>query len=499
MRLPSLDRPRLAHSSSPVPADVSNLNPFTGHTILRLRPEYQLESLYDLFDADDQDAGLDRLLTTLSRAGIGRSERITLDIRVEQILAIEAATDMPRDLGSLTTFWRLDSSDLTPQEIESLVDRLNAEEHADLVEVAYREGQAAPQILPEPSSGGGPCPGSFKVDETTFEPSHRGPQGINSDWANTLPGGTGGGIALVDIERNWCPSHDHLDLQSGAPATTIVGDPYETKCPDDGIHEPMIAREHGTAVLGVIKSKDAGQGVRGIAQDASPIHLVSYRFDCNKPSTTFACCSPHLAYAICRVCLLRAVGHYDTGDVLLLEYQHLVPGNLVGSGKTTVAMPAEVALHHLVAIHLAVQLKLTVVEPAGNSGLDLANWPNVPSLDPHHTAFFDSGAIVVGAACPSDDFPRHKDSNFGDRVDCFAWGANIRTLGACQDELNLVFGMTSGASAIIAGACLLLQSRSVQQGNGRMKPSEVRSLLADATTGITSTGIGVMPDLSKIL
>lgn len=115
-------------------------------------------------------------------------------------------------------------------------------------------------------------------------------------------------------------------------------------------------------------------------------------------------------------------------------------------------------------------------------------------------------------------------SNFGSRIDCFAWGDGISTTGDLTkpdyprpQDYTVGFTGTSGASAIIAGAALAIQGiaqvhrKGLTLSNKRFSPSELRSILSDWATGTLSVNsaptktnwnvdkIGVMPDLRKII
>jgi hypothetical protein len=94
-------------------------------------------------------------------------------------------------------------------------------------------------------------------------------------------------------------------------------------------------------------------------------------------------------------------------------------------------------------------------------------------------------------------------TNYGSRIDCYAWGENIVTLSYDGTDkfqsYTQGFGMTSGASAIIAGAALALQGIAAAK-DYRLSPSQMRSLLSDDGT-LNSGGLGtpsVNPSVDKI-
>jgi serine protease len=113
-------------------------------------------------------------------------------------------------------------------------------------------------------------------------------------------------------------------------------------------------------------------------------------------------------------------------------------------------------------------------------------------------------------------------SNIGSRIDCYAWGERIATTGDFDNPRRrdgyfdpnreffpgvFGFGGTSGASAIIAGVCLLTQHIGSilipASGNTRLNCAQMRALLRNPANGTSSNSpadkIGTMPDLAKII
>src|SRR6187399_1896178 len=102
-------------------------------------------------------------------------------------------------------------------------------------------------------------------------------------------------------------------------------------------------------------------------------------------------------------------------------------------------------------------------------------------------------------------------SNYGSRVDCFAWGGDISTCGGYprtgsgspQTAYMTDFAGTSGASAIVAGAAVLLQSWAAKHG-GMLSTARLREVMSDPYINTPSSApandrIGVMPDLRGII
>jgi subtilisin family serine protease len=100
------------------------------------------------------------------------------------------------------------------------------------------------------------------------------------------------------------------------------------------------------------------------------------------------------------------------------------------------------------------------------------------------------------------------DNTLG-RIDCYAWGEDITTsgdgwTGTSTTSYTASFGGTSGATPIVAGAAVLLQSwRTRTLGQPHYAPHRLRELLSEAgNTPSANPGtdrIGVMPNLRQII
>ena len=89
--------------------------------------------------------------------------------------------------------------------------------------------------------------------------------GIDADYAQTLDGGRGGNVRIVDAEYSWNRSHEDL-AKARAPGSSLEnGTPCDPFADILGIH----TTDHGTAVLGMLAGDDNGFGVTGLAPDAS--------------------------------------------------------------------------------------------------------------------------------------------------------------------------------------------------------------------------------------
>ena len=114
---------------------------------------------------------------------------------------------------------------------------------------------------------------------------------------------------------------------------------------------------------------------------------------------------------------------------------------------------------------------------------------------------------------------RWAGSNYGSRIDCYAWADSVYTTGDQNDAGEMVldpgaglnsqyisnFGGTSAASAIVAGAALLVHQMFQAILGTRLGPLQARYLLSAYGTpqapeyiGGNYASIGVMPDLAQI-
>ncbi|HEX3528187.1 MAG TPA: S8 family serine peptidase [Thermoanaerobaculia bacterium] len=333
-----------------------------------------------------------------------------------------------------------------------------------------------------------------------------GPTGVGAVEAWKIAGGDGAGIRFIDIEYDWKLDHDDL-IDAGI--TLISGTPSG----DSG------AVDHGTSVLGIVAAQDNGREVTGIAHGLASAHVISPLQAGNRRE--------NLAAAI-----IRSLPELRFGDVLLIELEMESDGLL----------PVEAERAVFEVLQLAANFGVLVVEPAGNGGQDLnkvmLNEGGKPrSLNRAKTEFQDSGALMVGGSRPlpnpsGGDLRHSRDpqSNYGSRVDCFAWAEGIMTtvssslfdepmslelwggrlaVASPRTPVSFVkycreFAGTSGASAILAGVSACVQGLAQQNLGFRLSPWQLRLLLRDPANGTHSLQpdidcIGVMPDLGTII
>ena len=300
------------------------------------------------------------------------------------------------------------------------------------------------------------------------------PVGVGAKCAWLELGGDGAGQNLVDLEEAWLLDHD--DLASHNSAVLF------------GVNTPAFGH-HGTAVLGIACAADNSTGCVGVAPNVASIGVVSVANGGWPPDA-----------------ILAAINQLPFGGVLLIEMQ------LHPSGTTAVNVPYEMVTIFFNAIRLATALGVTVIEAAGNGGNNLDTLAELGGtnriFDRNDPSFRDSGAVMVGSATSSTPHSRLAASNFGNRIDCYAWGENMASPWAngtaAPNIYTTSFGGTSGAAAVIAGVALSIQGMAQANLGYRFGPWQMRALLADIANGTSSANpaadkIGVMPDLCKII
>ena len=259
---------------------------------------------------------------------------------------------------------------------------------------------------------------------------------------------SGEGQHFVDVEQGWTLEHDSLRRSSdSAPLTGTIDD---------------ASRPHGTAVLGIVCGASTTGGYVGFAPRVASVHVAS------RVENVYDAISS----AVEKLVDLNRRDHASAGGVLLLETQAQLP-NPQGNNCN---LPIETNPDLFALVHKATKLGITVVEPAGNgcdavvpeTGIDLDDYADANGVRilRRDSPRGDSGAIVVGAARAKVQDGKHRrvgSSNYGSRVDCYAWGEGVvapwstgrapfATTGCAGD-----FGETSAAAAIIAGVALIVQ------------------------------------------
>ncbi|HFR4149044.1 TPA: S8 family peptidase [Bacillus cereus] len=309
------------------------------------------------------------------------------------------------------------------------------------------------------------------ADEPLFVEQHYlspSPEGIDIEYAWGVPGGDGAGQSVIDVERGWTLNHEDL---TNLQAQLLYGNIRDE------------SRGHGTAVLGIIAAQNNQIGCIGIVPNVKSVNVVSY-YNTGEQDA-----------------ILAAIPHLEPGDMLILETQVNI-GNQM--------LPIEVKPAVFDVIRLAVQNGIVVLEAAGNGGVDLdlyeANGKTI--FNRLSSSFCDSGAIMVGASSALHPHKRMSFSNYGSRIDCYAWGEGVVTCysdtSGDTKEYTHDFSGTSSATPIVAGAALAIQGIIQASRGNRLTPAEIRSILSNPTLGTMSENpmvdrIGVMPNLRAII
>lgn len=436
--------------------------------------ESEKQSLYDLVNAFELQGTSDLLrfmeeVTDLEEGEQLSTSRLIHSYSSEELFDLEMRakkTDWP-PLRSLLTYWRIDLRGLGGWRA---ILKYYTESKLDEVDFLYPELIASPANF-TPSNN--PMFGNQGYLQAA-------PQGIDAKhmWDNDV---FGTGVGFMDLEAGWDLNH-----------TEFFGKGIVVHSGENQIAPNL--QKHGTAVLGITIGDDNGtDGVgiapmKNLAQPNNKVRVVSHWRE--YPQNPDDILDNQVADAI-----LAAFRDMDFGDVLLIE---------VAWGLAE--WPAEKQVDVRDAIRLAVGVgEIIVVEAAGNGSYDLNGYKTFPKgeyiFQRNHPDSEDSGAIMVGASESDSLHNWLPTSNYGSRINCFAWGEDVFTTGYSPNVKG--FGGTSAAAAIIAGAAILLQSRYESLYSGqRLSPEKMRYYLS--TFG-TEQGpvhfdrkIGIMPNLAAI-
>jgi serine protease len=309
-------------------------------------------------------------------------------------------------------------------------------------------------------------------DQGYLHPAPKG-IGVEAAWPDMAgsgaPGGDGEGARFIDVEYGWDLDNIELKDRDNVPRVKLIGNP-----PGVNSSNPDY-KDHGTKTLAIILALDNNKGGVGVAPHVSAAHVVSIKIsetEVNRPDA-----------------ILYAVSQLGFGEVLVLPLQ------IGGTFLPIESVPLDFSI-----IRLATALGITVVEAAGNGGFDLDNpakYPNPSDWNVLRREHFDSNAVMVGASesvAVDGTYRRYSESNFGTRIDCFAWGENVRTLE------NSVHNGSSAACAIVAGAAIVVQGVMRKKRPPGLGPVELRKALqVGGTPCACGEGIEVMPNLCAIL
>ncbi len=400
-------------------------------------------------------------------SNLKRLFRVAPEDRLEQARTV-LQLQSKHELADLNNYYEITVTSVA--EAEALVNRLNK---LDIVEIAYVEPS------PEPAGDIDPPTPDYQPNQDYREAA---PSGIDADYANTLPGGDGAGVTIVDIEGAWQETHEDLDKAVGG----LIG----------GVELNDISwRNHGTAVIGELIAGDNGYGVTGICPVAD-IRMVSI----GSISTAAA--------------LYIAIDSLEAGDVILIELHAPGPHYDFQSRPDQLGY---VCMEYWQANYDAIQYAwakgITVVEAAGNGAENFDDTTIYGAL--FDTTYRNSHAIIVGAGYPAASLNsrwRQDFSNYGERVNLQGYGSGVYTTGygglfdGNGDEnqyYTAAFSGTSSASPIVTGAVACLQGYyKATYGGVPMTSDQIRDVLVATGSpqmGDTTEHIGPLPDLQAAI
>jgi len=431
----------------------------------------------------------------------------------------------------------------------------------NLVEWAHPQPRlqymTVPHNLPAvqaPSGSGGPSPVLTKAvlegdnDQGYLRATGTG---LNVDAATALDL-RGEGQTVIDAEGNW--NYAHVNLQLDPKKTTLDGITSNTMYPD------QLSIQHGTGVLGIVGAHDLGNGIVGIAP------AVEVRtFSPGVNGAGFLAFDGALSLISDYIQLYTdngSIGDNLGGQVVLIEgaaagqnvFKDCFEQNSNGVWSPTGCLPPESYGDEFDVIQSLQGLGAVVVEGSVNGNVNLDD-PKQQATDCSpkckNLGSDDSGALMVGASMGTT-LDREPTSNYGKRVNVFAWGKDVVTIGALTDTSTLfanpndpnpvgdhplsvpgdlnrqytkTFSGTSASTAIIGGVVALLEQYTqklytdpafaAQEGVASLKLSlkkyehvyldaaQVREILTDPDVGVSSTSpttpIGLQPDVGKAL
>jgi len=337
------------------------------------------------------------------------------------------------------------------------------------VDLAWVEPVAIPATLGFGETNRGPV-AVTDTDSDSFEQLQGylddAPDGIGALSMRSQAGALGAGVTVIDVEGGWLWGHEDLP----APVAEI----------GDQIDEQSW-RNHGTAVVGVIRGQDNGLGMTGIA----PLCAVG---------------SSSIGSQATSEAILAAGEQLGAGDVIVIEL-HAPGPEATGNGQQGY-VPMEFWQDNFDAIQTVTHRGIMVLEAAGNGQVDLDAAIYQGLFDPSQR---HSGAIMVGATNGSDLDPAWF-TNHGQRVDLNGWGFRVATLayGDLQGAPDFpeaqwytaFFSGTSSATPVVTGAVVSLTGMVRARHGFDLDARLARDLLR--LTGTTSNGpklIGARPDL----
>lgn len=448
-----------------------------------------------------------KLLFGQDEERLRRQQRTVVNAAVAHRTAAGPPSDSQGDLAQaeiptvpdLSSFYRVHAS---PDSHEQLLQDLNAQ---DDVEAAYIVPAGAPPqwiTVQAPFRDAPPTTPNFVSRQAYLGPA---PAGINAIYAQSLVGGKGEKMGVIDCEWGWRFTHeDLLQNSGGVVAGTNSTDTHNVN--------------HGTAVAGIISGDINNVGILGIA----PAAIFS--------ASSFEDQSTSIAIKV-------AADKLQRGDVILLEIHRGGPNRTSTFNDQQGYIAIEWWPHDFAAIQYAIAKGIVVVEAAGNGAENLDDvayerpgpgdvfppwWKN--PFNPNNPS---SGAILVGAGAPppgthgrdwGPDRSRLDFSNWGSRVDCQGWGREVTSTGGLGDGTGDLqggsedtwytdqFSGTSSASPIITGAVLAIQGIRKDFGRNPLTSEQLRTILRatgspqqDGFSAPATQRIGNRPDMKQLI
>ncbi len=362
-----------------------------------------------------------------------------------------------RELADLNHWFVVELSAATPR----AVDLANALLALDVVETAYLDTEPAP---PPVCADVAPTTPLWEGSQNYLQAA---PAGIDAYHAWSYhPGGNGPGTSfwVMDLEYNWCLTHEDLEVDAADVVTGSTVGPFDD--PD-----------HGTAVLGIYGACDNAYGMTGATPDITMKLLDTHTHGVNHA-----------------VCVAEAAARLLPGEVMLIEQQV--------SGPSGEFLPVEWVSATWDAIQTATANGIIVVEAAGNGGSNL----DAAAYGGWFGTGHDSGAILVGAAEQGTHSPR-ASTNYGATVDAHGYGVSVYSTGygtifssgsTCSQDYTSGFNGTSSASPMVTAAAVALQGIANAKYGIDLSPAQVREALRVGGTpqgAPAGNNIGPMPNL----
>jgi hypothetical protein len=381
----------------------------------------------------------------------------------------------------------------SPEVLPEIAKKLGA---LDSVDGAYVKPPAVPAIV---EGLRGRSAEQLKTPDYTFDQLYLEgpPEGIGRIADHNDQMVEGSGIHVIDVEYGWRTTHEDLHAAH-------INTPHGSN---------LAEADHGTAVAGIIVGDDNRFGITGIAPKAK---FEGYYYDYKRPTA-----------------ISNATRALRNGDVLVIELESPGPNNK-DQNLQYGQIPMEWWPDDFVQIWEATKKGIVVVEAAGNGSQNLDD-PIYDQAPPDATFprwwsnpfdikwGLESQAVMVGAGAPPPgthgnydykDRSRLEYSNYGARVDAQGWGKEVTTAGYGDMDYNIrspdmfytrTFGGTSSATAIVAGAIVLVQAVLNQNYDTKMVSGLVRSILRDTGSPQqdgefpAAERIGNRPDVNAIL